>query len=146
MALNLINAKLTQKALLIAHLLRSNIKIINFLGHGAGDGKEAKSSASLRFSIFLFSVRDVPEFQLQNANGRRALIAILLRCPSLTVKMIFTCVCNVRAESSAECRLILWLLIGCDAEVRGTQNPQPECSATSRLPTRGMLHANRYQK
>jgi hypothetical protein len=35
MALNLINAKLTQKALLIAHLLRSNIKIINFLGHGA---------------------------------------------------------------------------------------------------------------
>lgn len=144
MALNLINAKLTQKALLIAHLLRSNIKIINFLGHGAAVTEKRGQKLCERFSIFPFgvhSVQGVPEFRLQNANWQRALIAIQLRRPSLTVKRIFTCVRNARASFSdaAPHRVRR-------QSARGTQNPQPECSATSRLPTRGMLHANRYQK
>lgn len=48
------------------------------------DGKEAKSDF-----LFVF-LGDVPEFRLQNANVRGALIAILLRRPTLTVKRIFT--------------------------------------------------------
>jgi hypothetical protein len=108
MALNLINAKLTQKTLLIAHLLRSNIKIINFLGHGAAV-TEKRPKALCAVAIFYFSFPRPLGVRRAGISAAECKLAKGADChsaqaPIANSKKDF----HLRAQCArAECRLIL---------------------------------------